>query len=152
MVLKSTSNRTSPPGGVIGLTLRLLLRISQIIISIITAALYGKDIGSGNHSSGWIFAIIVSILSFLTASIYLLPILRSHKTFIWDAILFLFWTALFGAFANIYLHRTCKTGCRNMKTAMWFDLVGMLLWLLSAVAGAILFFKERRAGYAGSAV
>jgi hypothetical protein len=132
MVLKSTSNRSTLPGGIVGLTLRILLRVSQIIVAIVTAALYGKDIGAGNHASAWVFAVVVSVLSALTAGVYLLPFLRSHKTFAWDAILFLFWTALFGAFGNMYLHAVCKTGCRNMKTAMWFDLIGMLLWFISA--------------------
>lgn len=47
----------------------------------------------------------------------------------------IFWTALFGVFANMWLKEDCEgnKGCERMKVAMWFDLVGMLLMLLSAV-------------------
>lgn len=45
------------------------------------------------------------------------------------------WTALFGVFANMWLKEDCEgnSGCERMKVAMWFDLVGMLLMLLSAI-------------------
>lgn len=43
--------------------------------------------------------------------------------------------------------------CNRMKTAVWFDLIGMLLWAITAVIGGVLFRRARQLGIgSGSAV
>ena len=46
----------------------------------------------------------------------------------------IFWTGLFGAFAARYHTANCGNDfeCKKMKVAVWFDLVGMLLWFTTA--------------------
>jgi hypothetical protein len=114
---------------------RLTLRASQILVSFIIAGLYGRDISVGNTSSAWVFAEVVAALSIAAAVIYLLPMIRSFKFFYVDALLFIFWTGLFGAFGQKYIHTDCEkdANCGRMKTAVWFDLIGMLLWFISTV-------------------
>jgi hypothetical protein len=35
-------------------------------------------------------------------------------------------------------------GVQRMKNAVWVDLANMLLWLITAAYGAVLFFRNRR--------
>ncbi|KAF8543201.1 hypothetical protein BDD12DRAFT_915968 [Trichophaea hybrida] len=155
MVTKNTSHRTSPPGGLVGVISRSTLRISQILVSLVIAGLYGRDISAGNTTAAWVFAEVVAGLSIVVAIIYLLPFIRSFKFFFVDVVLFLFWTGLFGAFGNRYIKTDCKKDgdCGRMKTAVWFDLIGMLLWFVSGVVGVFAFLREKhnRSMYTGRA-
>lgn len=36
-----------------------------------------------------------------------------------------------------------NSGLQRMKNAVWIDLINMLLWFLSAIYGAVLFFRFR---------
>lgn len=55
------------------------------------------------------------------------------------------WVALFGIFGKLYIKKNAHhdSSVQNMKNAVWVDLINMLLWLLSAAYGAVLFFKHR---------
>ncbi|KAA8909777.1 hypothetical protein FN846DRAFT_941441 [Sphaerosporella brunnea] len=151
MVKKCPDHRTAPPGGLMGFILRTSLRVLQIITALIIAGMYGQDLNNDDKAGrkagpAWVYAEVVVGLSVITAVVYLLPILRSFKFFFfWDAILFIFWTALFGTFGNLYIKRDCNNNgsCNRMKVAVWFDLVGMLLWFISAVVGGCMFWKDR---------
>jgi len=153
MVHKSTVNRSSPPGGLVGVIIRTTFRLLQIIIALIIAGLYGRDLQTdsehGDHAdSRWVYAEVVAGFSLLTAAVYLLPFIQSFKFFFWDAILFIFWTALFGVFGKMYIHRDCgdNGSCSRMKVGVWFDLVGMLLWFVGAAVGGHTFWQERHSG------
>lgn len=150
MVQKSTSNRTSSPGGLVGLILRITLRVLQIVVALVIAGFYGRDLHTASQrgegaDSRWVYAEVIAAFSIITAGAYLLPFVKAWKVWPWDAVLFIFWVALFGTFGDIYIAKDCKGngGCNNMKTAVWFDLIGMLLWFISALAGAFMWYKER---------
>jgi uncharacterized integral membrane protein len=92
MVQKSLKHRTSPPGGMMGVILRITLRALQIIIALVIAGLYGKDLNDAdkagrNADPAWVFAEVVAGLSVITVVVYLLPFMRSFRFFFWDAIL-----------------------------------------------------------------
>lgn len=56
------------------------------------------------------------------------------------------WTALFGIFGKIYIpdHPTPEqSGQIRMKHAVWVDLVNMLLWLVTAIYGLIIWLRRR---------
>ena len=55
------------------------------------------------------------------------------------------WVAVFGIFGKMYIHEDPEgdSGVRRMKNAVWVDLINMLLWLVSALVGAFLFFKNK---------
>ena len=65
------------------------------------------------------------------------------------------WIALFGLFGKLYIHENPEgdAGIQRMKNAVWVDLVNALLWLISAVAGAVMFFfgGEKRSLHTGRA-
>jgi len=160
MVQKSRDHRATPAGGLMGVIARTTMRALQILISLVIAGLYGADLNEAtkNHEkahSAWVFAEIVAGFSIITACVYLLPFIGSYRFFAVDSVLFLFWTALFGTFGKMYIQRDCKgnSACGKMKAAVWFDLIGMLLWFISAVAGAFMFWRARhsRSMYTGRA-
>lgn len=55
------------------------------------------------------------------------------------------WTAVFGVFGQMFIKRNARRNgdVIRMKNAVWIDLINMLLWLVSFILGAILFFKYR---------
>jgi len=79
-----------------------------------------------------------------------LPIIISSFTtailFGWDVILFILWAAVFGLFGSMYIKEKAEKdgGIQRMKNAVWVDLVNMLLWFVSAIVGAIGFWRWRK--------
>ena len=64
-----------------------------------------------------------------------------------DFPLSILWVAAFGVFGNLYIkmkNPLDNADIQRMKNAVWIDLVNMLLWLISAIYGMILFFMYRR--------
>ncbi len=55
------------------------------------------------------------------------------------------WAAVFGIFGKLYIHANPQgdKGIMRMKNAVWVDLVNMLLWLVTAVMGVVVFFMMR---------
>jgi len=113
--------------------------------------IYGKDLNAADKAnekarSEWVFAEVTAGFSFLAAVVFAVPAIRRMglPLFGVDVVLFIFWTALFGVFAKMWMKEDCMgtNGCGRMKTGMWFDLVGMLLWLVSAVVMAIIWRRN----------
>ena len=52
---------------------------------------------------------------------------------------------MFGVFAKMYIHENPEgdAGITRMKHAVWVDLINMLLWLVTAIMGVVLFFTMR---------
>ena len=52
------------------------------------------------------------------------------------------WAAVFGIFGKMYIHEHPEgdSGVKRMKNSVWIDLINMLLWLLSAILGALMVF------------
>lgn len=139
-------------GSKLNLALRLTVRFLQLVLALTVAGLYGVDLDNARkahvYADGkWVYAEVVAALAAITAILFMaIPQIKSWFLWIWDAVLFLLWTALFGLFGNMYIKEKAEgdTGVQRMKNAVWVDLVNMLLWFLTAVAGAVLFLKERR--------
>lgn len=55
------------------------------------------------------------------------------------------WTAVFGIFGKLFIKLDPKGNgdISRMKNAVWVDLINMLLWLVTAVLGLVLFFKYK---------
>ncbi|KAI9676110.1 MAG: hypothetical protein M1817_000854 [Caeruleum heppii] len=124
--------------------LRLALRSLQLVLALAVAGLYGTDLNNARKNglggdSRWIYAEVVAGLSGLTALIFMIPYLKIHILFVWDAFLCLLWLIVFGIFGKIYIQQGAKddVGIQRMKNAVWVDLVNMLLWFVTAVWGAI---------------
>lgn len=136
MVEKITAHRTTTPAIRI---LRILLRSVQILVALIIIGIYSHELRVYHSShpsskSSIIYAIIVGVLSIVTAAVYLLPNLASHKFCPWDAVLFILWAALFGVTGKVWVDKGGYGGMgRNMRAGTWINMVGMLLWFASAV-------------------
>lgn len=48
----------------------------------------------------------------------------------------LFWLILFGIYGKLYIPEDCEgsSACGRMKTAVWFDMLGMILWFFSTIS------------------
>ncbi|KJX98181.1 hypothetical protein TI39_contig429g00011 [Zymoseptoria brevis] len=146
-ILDKAINRDGS-GGVIGGVVRLVLRFFQFVLALTVAGLYGVDLQRADHADGkWVFAEVVAGLSAVTILLYAgLFFIPSQKLFPWDWILFILWTALFGLFGNMYIGEQPtpeQHGLQRMKNAVWVDLTNMLLWLITAVWGTVVFFLHR---------
>ena len=130
--------------------LNLVLRFIQFVLALTVLGLYGQDLNSAHKEhkyadSKWVYAEVVGALSALTCIIYMIPKVKFWWTCAWDGILFILWTAVFGVFAKLYIHANAQGdgGITRMKHAVWVDLINMLLWLVTAIMGVVLFFTMR---------
>ncbi|TKA51530.1 hypothetical protein B0A49_11072 [Cryomyces minteri] len=143
----------SHSGGLPGLLLRLFLRFFQFVLALTVAGLYGVDLHRAHqvgvyYDGKWMFAEVMAGASAITCLVYFLPFIKSYWFFAWDLILFILWTALFGIFAKIYIPARAGSdaGIQRMKNAVWIDLANMLLWLVTAVYGAVIWKMNRGSG------
>ena len=61
---------------------------------------------------------------------------------------------MFGVFGNMYIKANPGDdgGIMRMKSAVWVDLTNMLLWLITAIMGVVLFFmRGKRSVFTGRA-
>ncbi|KAI5843434.1 hypothetical protein DFP73DRAFT_552084 [Morchella snyderi] len=157
-MLKTTRLTPSPatthPFGLPGLLAHTALRALQLIVALVITGIYGRDLHRASQAheppdSRWIYAMVVAALAVLAALAFLaLAVFRSggvHRLWPVDGLLFFLWMVLFAVFGNMYLGEDCEGSgaCRRMKTGVWFELVGMLLWLGSFGGGVFLFWRER---------
>lgn len=133
------------------LILRIIARFLQFVLGLTVAGLYGTDLHNAAEAhkyadSKWVYAEVVAGLSCITVLVYMIPLVKSWALFAWDTILFILWLALFGVFGKMYINENPEgdAGITRMKHAVWVDLVNMLLWFITAVYGAVIFFMHRR--------
>jgi H+/Cl- antiporter ClcA len=139
----------------------LILRFLQLVFAVTVIGLYSTDLDRARRrnvkaNSRWVYAVVVGALSALTALLFMIPRVKFYRVFPWDGVLFILWTAVFGIFGKLYINETPAPGDtanRRMKNAVWIDLVNMILWFLTTLLGAALFFKYRktRSTYTGRA-
>ncbi|KAK5727432.1 hypothetical protein LTR15_003328 [Elasticomyces elasticus] len=155
----------STSGGLPGALARIFLRFLQLVFAVTIAGLYAvnlqdvKRAHKANEEEGvfiysrWVFAEVVAILSIITVLVYAVPFIKSAWGFAWDWCLFVLWTALFGLFAKPFIHIPAATYpksdqpfIRRMQSAVWLDLINMLLWLVTAIYSTFIWFRNRGSG------
>ncbi|KAI9672762.1 MAG: hypothetical protein M1831_000197 [Alyxoria varia] len=100
-----------PAGGSkVALILRAAIRFLQFVLALTAAGIYGHCIVVLNQNKdSWTtnctYAVIVGGLSCATCILYMMPFIKSHAFFIWDAVLFILWVGVFGAFGKIYINQ-----------------------------------------------
>lgn len=82
----------SSSGGIVGATIRIILRFFQFVFAITVAGLYGVDLAAADKldryaDSKWIYAEVVAGLSAITVLVYAVPFFRSYWAFAWDWVL-----------------------------------------------------------------
>lgn len=136
--------------------LNLFARLCQLVCALVVCVYYGRVVNKAvkNNVYGdpkWLFAVTVGALSGLTALIYMvwslvLEFRAIALLFAWDAILVIAWAACSGIFGKMYLSENPEMddGIQKMKVAAYFNIVNMLLWLLSAgYCGWVVFIADR---------
>lgn len=129
---------------------RLVLRFFQFIMGIVIIGLYAQDLvrarkaGVGNDPK-WMFATLTGAIASIWA--FAAVWLKSWFLFPVDFIVFLLYLVNFGIFGKMYINENPEgdKGIVRMKHAVWIHLTNMFLWFITAVWGASVFLKERRA-------
>ena len=62
-----------------------------------------------------------------------------------DTTLSILWVVVFAIFGKMYIHEDPEgdKGVGRMKNAVWVDLINMLLWFMTSISGAVIFFFFR---------
>lgn len=95
-----------------GYVLFSVLHLLLLVLAAVTAGLYGADLDGGAGDGRWVYAVVVAVLSAVTALLYLLPfVLRFMAVWIWDLVLFVLWIAVFGVFARVCSPRLLMLLC-----------------------------------------
>lgn len=170
MVAKSAENRIGPDGGLVGVILRSTLRLLQLIVSISIIAIFGADLnGPLKHDrdhperksrqwvhdvikSDWSYGVVVAGISLIVSLVYLLPMVKSFRTFFVDGLLAIWYLILFGIWGRNYIPRDCKADhdCDQLKISAYFALAGWLLWTISAGFSFRTFEYDRNRAHSGS--
>ena len=164
MRLTSINEQSTGPGGAPAAWIRALLRLLQFTLALAVCGLYGHDLDTAakrhaGANSDWTYAVVIGGASAVTCLVYLAPIVKSWVFWPWDLLLFMLWTAVFGRFAQKFLHadpKRFKSGVApsyaRMRHAMWIDMVCMILWFVTGVWGmAVFFFHRKRTLHTGRA-
>ncbi|KAG8406433.1 hypothetical protein J3459_012378 [Metarhizium acridum] len=131
------------------------LHLVCFALALAVCGLYGQDINNAHqkdkHSdSKWVYAVIVGALSAVTCVFWFVPALLRHAGVlgaVWNSILFILWITLFGVFGALFIHEDAEGDgdIQRMKNAVWVDLTSALLWLISAVATTVYWWRHRDA-------
>lgn len=132
--------------------LRIFLRFFQFVMGLTVIGLYTVDLENARRAnkyvdSKWVWAVVCGTLGSLISLIFMLPLVKAWFFFYVDAFLFLCYVIAFGIFGKLFIPEDAEgnEGITRMKNAVWVLLTNMLLWLVTAVLGAIVFWKSRKA-------
>ncbi|KAK9442295.1 hypothetical protein VB005_03354 [Metarhizium brunneum] len=129
------------------------LHLVCFALALAVCGLYGQDLNHAHrqhvHSdSKWVYAVVVGALSAVTCVVWFVPALLRHAGVfgaVWNSILFILWITLFGVFGALFIHENAEGDgdIQRMKNAVWVDLTSALLWLISAVATTVYWWRHR---------
>jgi H+/Cl- antiporter ClcA len=98
-----------------------------------------------------VYAVAVGSIGAITAIVYSLAsmVLTYHTVailFAWDFVLVVLWAAVSGIFGTMYMHEKVEmdSGIKRMKTAVGFDLAGLVLWFITFCMGLWWFISHRK--------
>lgn len=132
-------------------TLHLTIRTFQLLTTLVTLPLYASSLTSSSSSSSYIYALVCCILTLLTLLIYAIPKVACQKLFLGDFCIAVLWAALAGVFGIVYFDgRNGRDSAEwvegqqgKMKVAVWFDMLGMTCWIITAGWGCVRCCKVR---------
>jgi hypothetical protein len=132
--------------------LRITLRFFQFVLGITIIGLYAQDISSARSAgkyvdSKWVWAVVCGTLGSLTSLLFMLPLIKAWFFFYVDAFVWLCYLIAFGIFGKMFIGERAQgdAGIQRMKNGVWVLLTNMLLWFATAVLGAVVFWKSRKA-------
>ena len=144
--------------GFTGIYLRAALRTLQFSSAIIIIGIYGSELHyRSNHNdtsiTNEIYALVVGLLSVFTVGLHCFLTIKRVPYIVWDFVMCVLYAALAGTYGGTYLavssSEALAVGDRvrsleGMKAAVAFDLLGLVLWLLTFLQGSVWCCKARR--------
>lgn len=132
--------------------IQIFLRFFQFVLGITVIALYAMDLDNARKAgkytdSKWVWAVVCGTLGAIFGLICMAPFMRNWFFCIIDWFIFLCYLIAFGIFGNMYIPEDAEGdgGIQRMKNAVWVLLTNMLLWLVTAIWGGVMFWKNRHA-------
>ncbi|KAF1840188.1 uncharacterized protein K460DRAFT_381049 [Cucurbitaria berberidis CBS 394.84] len=132
--------------------LRILLRLFQFVLGLTVIGLYAVDLSNARKAgkyvdSKWVWAVVCGTLGAVISLVFMLPLIKAWFFFYVDSFVFLCYLVAFGIFGKMYIKENPEgnKGIIRMKNAVWVLLTNMLLWFLTAVLGAVVFWRSRKA-------
>lgn len=98
--------------------------------------------------SKWVWATLCGALGAFVSLLFMVPFLgRMVLLFAVDVVVFICYIVAFGIFGNMYIGEDAEgnKGVQRMKNGVWVLLTNVVLWFISAVLGAGLFWRARKA-------
>jgi hypothetical protein len=141
-------------GGSSGIYARATLRTLQFCSAIITIGIYGASLHQRSQASNpitnEIYALVVGLLSVFTLGFHCLFTIKRVPFVLWDFVVCVVWAALAGVYGTIYLRgrdlaqEDAVKSLDAMKAGVAFDLLSMVLWMLSSLQGCVWCCRARR--------
>ncbi|GAB7327189.1 hypothetical protein MBLNU13_g11093t1 [Cladosporium sp. NU13] len=144
--------------GFTGIYLRATLRTLQFSSAIIIIGIYGSELHyRSNHAdtpiTNEIYALVVGLLSVFTVGLHCFLTIKRVPYIAWDFVMCVLYAALAGTFGGTYLVVSSGEALaaedrvkslEGMKAAVAFDLLGLVLWLLTFLQGSVWCCEARR--------
>jgi hypothetical protein len=146
--------------GQLGICVKVTVRFLQIITGFAIVGIFAHFIGKHRTSRPeWIFATTTGLLSAVTGVVFIIPSMAApFQAFYWDLVLAIFHVILaVGIIGKAFLSAKIKTGLNGeqlaalgmnvdkMRKVEYLVIVSGCLWLLTALAGGLIFMKQIRA-------
>ena len=143
--------------GLTGIYSRATLRTLQFCTAVIIIGIYGSELHyrsklTSTPITNEIYALVVGLLSVLTVGLHCFLTIKRVPYILWDFVMCVLYAALAGTFAGTYLVGSKESlmpedrvkSLAGMKAAVAFDLLGLVLWLLTFLQGSVWCCKARR--------
>lgn len=131
------------------------LIVLQTTLAAGASGLYGLDLANSTRmdsraQSQWIYAEVVCAFTLITCIVYCIPTVNIRKAWPWELVLTILWATLFGVFGDMYLSKNdsgdqMAVSRERMMSALWMDMICMLLWFGSCVYKGVTQCVERKA-------
>ncbi|KAA8624931.1 MARVEL multi-domain protein [Pyrenophora tritici-repentis] len=131
---------------------RLVLRLFQFVMALTVIGMYAVDLDRARKAdkyvdSKWVWAVVCGSLGAVASLVFMLPFFKAWFFFVVDAVLFLCYLVAFGIFGKMFIGEDPEgnKGIQRMKNGVWVLLTNVVLWFITAIVGAVLFWKARKA-------
>lgn len=132
--------------------LRIVLRLFQFVMGITVIAMYAVDLDRARKAGAytdtkWVWAVVCGSLGSFVSLVFMMPFAKAWFFFVVDFVVFVCFLAAFGIFGKMYIGEDAEgnKGVQRMKNGVWVLLTNVVLWLITAVVGGVLFWRARKA-------
>lgn len=135
----------------IGSVFRITMRLFQFVMGLVIIGLYAQDLDRARKAgvgpdSKWAYATFCGTWGALFSLIFMTPWVKAWFFCPVDFLAFLFYLVAFGMFGKMYIKEDPEgnKGIIRMKHAVWVLVTNMILWLITAVYGSVVYWKHRK--------